>query len=68
MKEYENRSFNFQGHVIKIMTVDDNGGAMSKIQGVFQQLTSEVLRAIVTEGTEVAEACDMEEGCSSCGS
>jgi hypothetical protein len=68
MKEYENRSFNFQGHVIKIMTVDDNGGAMSKIEGVFQQLPSEVLKAIVTDGTEVAEACDMEEGCSSCGS
>jgi hypothetical protein len=50
------------------MTVDDNGGAMSKIEGVFQQLPSEVLKAIVTDGTEVAEACDMEEGCSSCGS
>ena len=68
MKEYENRSFNFQGHVIKIMTVDDNGGAMSKIEGVFQLLTSEVLKAIVTEGTEVAEACNMEEGCEACGS
>jgi|TARA_R110000765_G_scaffold171454_1_gene276385 hypothetical protein len=68
MKEYENRSFKFQNHVIKIMTVDINGGAMSKIEGVFQQLPSEVLKAIVTDGTEVAEACDMEEGCSSCGS
>ena len=35
MKEYENRSFKFQNHIIKIMTVDDNGGAMSKIEGVF---------------------------------
>ena len=68
MKEYENRSFNFQNHIIKIMTVDDNGGAMSKIEGVFQQLTSEVLKAIVTEGTEVAEACSMDEGCDNCGS
>ena len=68
MKEYEDRSFNFQGHVIKIMTVDDNGGAMSKIEGVFQLLTSEVLTAIVTDGTEVAEACSMDEGCDSCGS
>ena len=68
MKEYENISFNFQGHIIKIMTVDDNGGAMSKIEGVFQQLPSEVLKAIVTDGTEVAEVCDMEEGCEACGS
>jgi len=68
MKEYENRSFKFQNHIIKIMTVDINGGAMSKIEGVFQQLPSEVLKAIVTDGTEVAEVCDMEEGCSSCGS
>ena len=68
MKEYENRSFKFQNHIIKIMTVDINGGAMSKIEGVFQQLPSEVLKAIVTDGTEVVEVCDMEEGCSSCGS
>ena len=68
MKEYENRSFKFQNHIIKIMTVDINGGAMSKIEGVFQQLPSEVLKAIVTDGTEVAEACSMDEGCDSCGS
>ena len=68
MKEYENRSFKFQNHIIKIMTVDDKGGAMSKIEGVFQQLPSEVLKAIVTDGTEVAEACSMDEGCDSCGS
>ena len=68
MKEYENRSFKFQNHIIKIMTVDINGGAMSKIEGVFQQLPSEVLKAIVTDGTEVAEACDMDEGCEACGS
>ena len=68
MKEYENRSFNFQNHIIKIMTVDDNGGAMSKIGGVFQQLPSEVLKAIIKDGVEVAEACDMSEGCDSCGS
>ena len=68
MKKYEGKSFVFQGHTIKIMTVDKEGNATLKIGGAFQNVRKEDLQVIVQNGTEVAESCDMEEGCSSCGS
>ena len=68
MKNYEGKTFEFQGHQIKIMSIDADGGAMGKIGENFQPLSSDVFNAIVTTGVEVAESCDMSEGCDSCGS
>ena len=68
MKNYEGKTFEFQGHKIKIMSVDADGSAMVKIGGNFQLFTSNELNHIVANGVEVAESCDMSEGCDSCGS
>ena len=54
--------------VSKGADADADGGAMGKIGENFQPLSSDVFNAIVTTGVEVAESCDMSEGCDSCGS
>ena len=68
MKNYEGKTFEFQGHQIKIMSVDADGSAIGKIGENFQRLSSDIFNEIVTSGVEVAESCDMSEGCDSCGS
>ena len=68
MKNYEGKTFEFQGHKIKIMSVNADGSAIGKIGENFQPLNIDIFNAVITTGVEVVESCDMSDGCDSCGS
>tara|TARA_R110000824_G_scaffold756_5_gene4741 strand:+ start:166 stop:372 length:207 start_codon:yes stop_codon:yes gene_type:complete len=68
MEKYEGKTFVFNGTTIKIITIGEDGSGALKIGNNFQNATKEDIEFLVQNGTEIAEACDMSEGCVGCGS